>query len=60
MPRIEVGSTKLEALLILREARASVVVVTNGEQVLGTINERGLVEQLFLPPQGIRVPGDDV
>lgn len=58
MPRISTGATKLEALSALHESAAvfGVVVAESGE-VLGTVSQRGLIEQLFRPnPRGRTVP----
>lgn len=47
LSRIPSQSSKLEALLILRNADELYGVVTQYETVIGLISERGLVEQLF-------------
>lgn len=55
MPRIANTSNKVDALLALRTANAKHGVVTSGERVVGVVNERGLVEQLFRAPQPLPV-----
>jgi putative hemolysin len=50
MPRIEPTSSKLEALLSLRNAGASFGIVARDGTVQGIASERGLVEQLFRSP----------
>jgi len=51
MPEIDAGETRLEALIQLRgNGKLFGCVVRNGKAV-GIVNERGLVEQLFHPPQ---------
>ncbi len=47
MPRFDTATTKLEALLDLQRADASFGVVYHDQTLVGTISERGLVEQLF-------------
>jgi CBS domain containing-hemolysin-like protein len=49
MPVISADTTKLDALQQLQTAGALQGVVIRGEQVLGVIRTRGLVEQLFRP-----------
>ena len=49
MPRLENTSNKLDALLTLRRSDQPFGVVFDGENILGTISERGLVEQLVRP-----------
>jgi hypothetical protein len=50
MPQIPFHATKLEALSTLHDhAAAFGAVVDDSGQVLGTISQRGLVEQLFRP-----------
>jgi len=51
MPDIDSRSGRLEALLRLREAGTVFGRVIAGDRVLGLVNERGLMEQLFRPPQ---------
>ncbi len=50
MPSIPAGSSKLDALLKLRETGQNCGVVMDGGQVLGVVSTHGLVEQLFRPP----------
>lgn len=58
MPPIDPQSSKLEALLTLRQAGATYGVIASGADVVGLINEQGLLEQLFRSPQviGARPP----
>lgn len=51
MPNISRSCTKLEALVALRSAGEAYGIVVDGPAVIGVVNERGLVEQLFRPPQ---------
>jgi len=51
MPRIDETATKLEALLALRTSGASHGVIITGNQVSGTVSERGMLEQLFRSQQ---------
>lgn len=58
MPRIDPGSSKLDALLVLRNAGVTLGVVRSGPTVIGLISEQGLLEQMFRSPQvvGTRAP----
>lgn len=47
MPRLPAAATKLEAMLALRDSAKALAVVTENEDVLGIVSERGLIEQLF-------------
>ncbi len=49
MPTIERSATKLEALLTLHQAEAMYGVVVENGRTLGTVHQRGLVEQMFRP-----------
>jgi CBS domain containing-hemolysin-like protein len=49
MPTFSVDTTKLDALQQLQSAGALQGVVVQEERVLGVVNTRGLVEQLFRP-----------
>lgn len=49
MPRIAAHSSKLEALVALRTAGAAFGLVVDGEETVGIVNERGLIEQLMRP-----------
>lgn len=53
MPRIAADISKLEALLTLHSAGVLYGAVTEGDVFVGLVSERGLVEQLFRPPQRI-------
>ena len=53
MPHIETSASKLEALLTLRSSGKAFGVVHGGDTVLGIVSERGLVQQLFRPPEPI-------
>lgn len=57
MPRIEADSSKLEALLTMRQTDESYGLVASGETVIGLVSERGLIEQLFRAPQAGYAPG---
>lgn len=51
MPQIPSSATKLEALATLSDRLAAIgAVVDDDGNVLGTISQRGLIEQLFRPP----------
>ncbi|MEZ6046354.1 MAG: hypothetical protein R3C11_12460 [Planctomycetaceae bacterium] len=50
MPRIDIKNTKLQVLLMLREAGADHGVIVDGKRIR-TINQRGLTSQLFRPTQ---------
>ena len=55
MPQFEVTTTKRDALVLLKQARAAFGVIVSEDKVVGTISERGLVEQLIRatpPAQG--------
>lgn len=57
MPRLRQTATKLEALAVMQEhAAAYAAVVDEAGRVLGTVSQRGLVEQLFRPPQRLSRP----
>lgn len=50
MPQIPFGTTKLEALSMLHDQSSSYGAIVGKEgEVLGTVSQRGLVEQLFRP-----------
>ena len=49
MPRLPEHAGKLEVLLTLRSAEASLAAIVNNDKVVGLVSERGLVEQLFQP-----------
>lgn len=51
MPRIEAAGSKLEGLLLLREAEALYGVVYDAERCRGIVSQQGLVEQLFRSTQ---------
>ena len=51
MPRLESSANKLEALLALRNSGQAYGVVCDGDTILGTISERGLIEQMIRPAQ---------
>lgn len=57
MPRVDAAASKLEALLTMRQADEAYGLVVAGEKVMGIVNERGLIEQLFRPPQAGIAPG---
>lgn len=50
LPSIDAKSTKLEALLALRKASTTYGAVFRENELLGTVSERGLTEQLFRLP----------
>jgi putative hemolysin len=53
LPRIPATATKLEALRLLHEHSAAYGALIDPQGlVLGTISQRGLIEQLFRPPPG--------
>jgi putative hemolysin len=57
MPTLRQTTTKLEALAVMHEHSAAyAAVVDEAGRVLGTISQRGLVEQLFRPPQRLTRP----
>lgn len=51
LPILDRDESKLEALLTLRQQNAVFGVVCKEDRVLGIVNQRGLIEQLFHPPQ---------
>lgn len=52
MPQLRQTATKLEALAVMQDhAAAYAAVVDEAGRVLGVVGQRGLVEQLFRPPQ---------
>jgi len=53
MPRIAADASKLGALLTLHNAGVLCGAVADGDLFIGLVSERGLVEQLFRPPQRI-------
>ncbi len=53
MPVVPADKTKLEAMMQLRDASRSYGLVRRGDQVLGVVSDRGLVEQLFRRPPGM-------
>ncbi len=53
MPRLESSSNKLEALLALRSSGQAYGVVCDGATNLGTISERGLIEQMLRSEQTV-------
>lgn len=55
MPRINRDGTRLTALLALRDTAHSMGIVCQGEEVLGLVTERALVEH-FMNPIGPRKP----
>lgn len=58
MSRVDAATSRLEALLALRQAGATYGAVYRGEMLVGIVSERGLTEQLFRPPQTMatRIP----
>lgn len=56
MPEFPASASKLEALLALRQHAAAFGRVLEGDRVVGVANERGLVEQMFRPPQAVSAP----
>lgn len=50
IPRINSSLTRLETLLELRRAESAFGLVYDGDQLIGTISESGLIEQLFRSP----------
>ena len=58
MTSIDSRLSKLEALVLLRDAGSAYGRVIDGDRTLGVVSTRGLVEQLFRPPQaaGIAPP----
>lgn len=51
LPEVSESTSKLETLLKLRETGSSFARVTENGSIIGIVNERGLIEQLFRPPQ---------
>lgn len=51
MPELSPSTTRLEALMKLRETNQLQAVIKNGDEVLGVVNEQGLVELLFRTPR---------
>ncbi|NOX55176.1 MAG: DUF21 domain-containing protein [Planctomycetes bacterium] len=56
MPQLDVRSSKLEVLTLLREKGVLHGVVCDGSRVVGLINERGLSEQLLRATPSARLP----
>ena len=54
MPRVDAAATKLETLLALRKASSACGAVFRDGELLGTVSERGLVEQLFRLPHATK------
>lgn len=51
LPVLEFDTSKLEALLTLRQQNAVFGLVCKEDRVVGIVNQRGLIEQLFRPSQ---------
>jgi len=59
MPEIAPAMSKLKALLQLRQEGRLFARVTFDDSVVGIINERGLIEQMFRTPQSAQVSAAD-
>ena len=55
MPRVDAASSKLETLLALRNAGATLCAVSQDDSIVGVVGERILIEQLFRSPRPIGV-----
>jgi CBS domain containing-hemolysin-like protein len=60
MPAIPQSASKLEALLILRNAGVSYGLIKEDDQILGMVSERGLAEQLFRPARPLGAKATEI